>query len=106
VPSVAGTYMNLRTELWFKMKGWLEARDCRLPRDEELVHELTTPRFSFTSSGKLKVEGKDDMKRRGLPSPDKADAVCLTMATDAATLLTGRFSSWNSPIRRNLKGVA
>jgi hypothetical protein len=106
-PSMANTYMNLRAELWFKLKAWLEARDCKIPKDEGLFGELVSPRYGFGSSGKMKVESKDDMKRRGLPSPDRADALCLTMATDAVTALYGVApgGGWNKPLRRNIRGL-
>jgi hypothetical protein len=106
-PSMGELYTNLRAELWFRLKGWLEARDCRLPNEEGLFAELVSPRYSFASNGKRKVESKDEMKRRGLPSPDKADALCLTMATDAATALYGVAAGggWNKPLRRMIKGV-
>lgn len=107
-PSMKGTYQNLRAELWFGMKAWLEQRGCKLPKDEDLMAELAAPRFKFSSSGKMQVESKDDMRRRGLRSPDLADAVCLTMAADAATAIYGVSStgSWNKPLKRGLKGVA
>ena len=105
-PSMGDTYTNLRAELWFKMRGWLEQRGAKLPRDEQLVAELSTIRYSFMSSGKMKAESKDEMRKRGLPSPDFADAVCLTLASDAATAMGGRASTWGKTLRRNLKGVA
>lgn len=107
-PSMKGTYQNLRAELWFATKAWLEQRGCRLPMDEDLMAELAGPRFKFSSSGKLQVESKDDMRKRGLRSPDLADAVCLTMAADAATAIYGVSAngSWNKPLRRNLAGIA
>lgn len=107
-PSLKGTYQNLRAELWFSTKAWLERRGCSLVKDEDLLAELAAPRFKFTSSGKMQVEGKDEMRKRGLRSPDLADAVCLTMADDAATAIYGVSSggSWNKPIRRGLKGIA
>ena len=107
-PSMKGTYVNLRAELWFKLKGWLEARDCRLPKDELLLAELVSPRYTFSSNGKIKIESKDDMRRRGLASPDRADAVCLTLADEAATALYGvaAVGGWNKPLKRNLKGLA
>lgn len=107
-PSMGVTYTNLRAELWFRLKGWLEARDCKLPKDEGLFAELVGPRYEIAeSSGKMKVESKADMKRRGLPSPDRADALCLTLATDAATALYGAAPGrgWNQPMRRNIRGV-
>lgn len=107
-PSMKGTYQNLRAELWFATKAWLEQRGCRIPKDEDLMAELAGPRFKFSSSGKLQVESKDEMRKRGLRSPDLADAVCLTMAADAATAIYGVSAngSWSKPLKRNLAGIA
>ena len=105
-PSMGGTYLNLRSELWFKTKAWFEDRACKLPNDDKLLAELTSIRYSFTSSGKMKAESKDEMRKRGLASPDLADALCLTMASDAATALSGAFTSWKGEIKRNLRGIA
>ena len=105
-PSMGDTYTNLRAELWFRMRGWLEQRGSKLPKNEQLIAELTSIRYSFASSGKMKAESKDEMRKRGLASPDFADAVCLTLASDAATALGGRASTWGQPLRRGLKGIA
>jgi hypothetical protein len=77
-----------------------------LPKNEQLLAELTAIRYSFTSSGKMKAESKDEMRKRGLKSPDLADALCLTMASDAATALSGSMSTWRQSLKRNLKGIA
>ena len=98
-PSMGDTYMNLRSELWFKTKAWLEDRSCKLPKDDQLVAELTAITYSFTSSGKMKAESKDEMRKRGVGSPDLADALCLTMASDAATALAGSFKSWRGELQ-------
>jgi hypothetical protein len=105
--SMSGTYLNLRAELWFKLKDWLAAKDCKLPVDSALFAELVSPRYQFTSSGKMKIESKDEMRKRGLPSPDKADAICLTLASDAATATFGSKHSvqWKKPLKRAVKGV-
>lgn len=107
-PSFAGDgkYYNLRAELWDRGKAWLLARNCKLPRVESL-YELAVPRYSFTSNGRLKVESKDDMRKRGVRSPDTADAFLLTLASDASVIVSGRSysSNWAKPLRRNLKGV-
>jgi phage terminase large subunit len=105
-PSMGETYNNLRTELWFKTKAWLEDRSCKIPQDDELLADLTGIRYSFTSSGKMAAESKDQMRRRGLRSPDLADAVCLTMASDAAMALSGPMNTWRGELRRNLRGIA
>jgi phage terminase large subunit len=104
-PAIKGQYANLRAELWAKTKAWLEARDCKLPRDERLVNELSSPRYSFMSNGKLKLESKDDMKRRGLASPDVADAFVLTFASDAATVGGSYAPTWAKSVKRQIRGV-
>lgn len=73
-------YMRLRDELWFKGREWFDAKDCIIPDDPALIAELTGAKYSFTSSGKILVESKDEMKKRGLASPDLADAFLLTLA--------------------------
>jgi phage terminase large subunit len=105
-PAMGDTYNNLRTELIFRTRAWLEQRNAKLPNDAELIAEMTCIRYSFTSSGKMKAESKDDMRRRGLPSPDKADAVFLTMADNAANALGIAGTNWSKPLRRGLKGIA
>ena len=106
-PAMKNAYVNLRGELWGKMKNWLEQRGCALPKDDDLLADLTAPRYTFNSSGKLKVESKDEMKKRGLASPDLADACILTLAGDAAVGIYGSASgsTWTQPIKRLLKGV-
>lgn len=97
---------RLRDELWLAVKDWLGTRACRLPKDEDLRQELCSPTYTFLSNGKVKVESKQDMKKRGLRSPDIADALCLTFAGTAA-FVGGRASRWvtGKPLKRNVKGV-
>lgn len=96
--SMGERYGRLRDELWFLGKEWFEMRDCTIPLQEELIEDLSKPRFSFLSNGKLKVEGKDEMKRRGLNSPDLADAFCLTFASRASIATSGSKHKWNSKL--------
>ena len=72
------TYSRLRDELWFRARRWLERKDCKLVEDDVLSAELSMPKYSFTSTGKIKVESKDELKKRYPRSPDVADAFCLT----------------------------
>tara|TARA_B100000242_G_scaffold264461_1_gene212006 strand:+ start:1069 stop:2139 length:1071 start_codon:yes stop_codon:yes gene_type:complete len=80
-PSVRARYMRLRDELWFKGREWLEARDCKMVDDPDLIGELTAPRYAMTASGKIQVEPKDKTKQRLGGSPDLADAFLLTFAS-------------------------
>ena len=94
---------RLRDELWIAAKNWLETRAVKLPKDDDLRQELIGPTYSFTSNGKVKVEGKSEMKRRGMRSPDLADALCLTFASSAA-MVGGRAPRWvpGKPLTRRV----
>ena len=101
-PSSKKNYLNLRAELWFQIKDWLSARDCKLPADDELVAELVSPIYKYNSAGKIKLESKEEMKKRGIKSPDKADALALTFAgTSAALGGSSSFMGYN--FKRPLK---
>ena len=101
-PSTKKNYLNLRAELWFAIKDWLAQRDCRLPQNDELEAELASPLYKYTSSGKIKIESKDEMRKRGIKSPDKADALALTMASSAASF-SGSSSHFGYNFRQPLK---
>ena len=105
-PSMKETYLNLRAELWFKTKAWLENRSCKIPKNSQLLSELTSLRYTFTSSGKIKAESKQDLKKRGYSSPDLADSLSLTFASDNATAMSGAFKRYRGDLRRNLQGIA
>jgi phage terminase large subunit len=81
--SVDDKYQRLRDELWFKGRKWLENKNCKLFDDEVLIAELTLPKYSFTSTGKLKVESKDELKKRYPQSPDVAEAFLMTFGQAA-----------------------
>jgi phage terminase large subunit len=90
--------MRLRDELWMLCREWLEDRDCKLPKNDKLASELTTPRYSYSSSGKIKLESKDEMRKRGHGSPDIADALCLTMAASSGSPSQMQAWQWTRPI--------
>ncbi len=75
-----GRYMRLRDELWFRGREWFESRAVCIPPDDALIAELVGPTYKIESSGKFLVESKDQMKKRGVKSPNKADAFLLTFA--------------------------
>ena len=97
---------KLRDDLWMSVKDWLGTRAVKLPKDESLRQELVAPRYSFTSLGKIVVESKDSMRRRGMRSPDLADALCLTFAGQAAQV-GGRALAWKpgKPLKRSIAGI-
>lgn len=97
---------KLRDELWLGIKDYLTTRACRLPKSDELRAELVGPTYGFSSNGKIKVEGKADMKRRGMRSPDIADALALTFAGVAASV-GGRALRWlpGKSLKRSIRGT-
>jgi phage terminase large subunit len=54
--------------------------DSNCPNLDKLIDELTGPRREYGADGRVKVESKEDMKKRGLPSPNLADAVIMSTA--------------------------
>ena len=73
---------NKRSEMWLSARDWLQRGS--LPKDELLAAELTAPMYSYNAANALMLEPKADMKRRGIPSPDVADAFALTFAYNVA----------------------
>lgn len=72
---------NRRAEMWMKSKEWLEEpAGVSLPDSDTLQADACGPSYKFDSLSRLLIESKDDMRRRGVPSPDEWDAVALTFA--------------------------
>lgn len=83
--------LNKRAEMWKLMRDWLKAGGC-IPDDPELYDELISPETVPRLDGKIQLESKKDMKSRGLPSPNKADALCLSFAFPVSTKQVGGFN--------------
>ena len=105
--AMSETYINLRAELWFKMREWLEQKGCHIPPEyADLRSELVLPRYEFTSSGKIKLESKESLKKRGHRSPNYADSLALTFSTNAVKATMGRASRrGGKALKRNLPNI-
>jgi hypothetical protein len=76
-------FANLRAQLWWNLRTMFENENIDIDiDDEELAAELVEIRYFRNSSGKIQVESKQDMISRGVPSPNRADAVMLAAAPD------------------------
>ena len=75
------SYTNISGYMWGVLKELFRQRALCLPNDEELSAQLTTRKYKVNSKGKIKLESKDDMKKRQLPSPDMGDALALSCYT-------------------------
>lgn len=69
-------YANTRARLWGEMGDWLV--NGAIPDDLQLKADLVAPTFKFDALQRIVLESKADMKKRGLKSPDGADALALT----------------------------
>ncbi len=94
---VSERYMRSRDELWFNARDWFAEKDCQFPDDAVAIGELSTVLYDVTTTGKLKVESKDERKKRlmgrteGHKSPDLADSFILTFAAPTRPKKKKRF---------------
>jgi len=68
---------NMRAEMYVRLKEWLKNAD--LPKDDDF-YEMANLKYHFNSKGQMFLESKEDMRARGLESPDTADALALTFS--------------------------
>jgi hypothetical protein len=95
-------YANFRTYMWAEMREWLGSGT--IDDHPDLVDDLTAPKYKFQGSGdSTRLETKEELKKRGLSSPDHGDALACTFAVKVARrdLRTARRSSSSSSSRRN-----
>ncbi|MCJ2030723.1 hypothetical protein MKK50_15210 [Methylobacterium sp. J-043] len=92
-------FYSLRDELWFKAKDWFATGNVSIPNNPVLVTELCLPSYEFVGA-KYKVQSKKDIRKQGRKSPDLADALCLTFASDARHTQFGKYA-WSKPIEMN-----
>lgn len=78
-------YENKRAECWWLMAEWLADSPVRMPNDAALVADLSTFQPETSSNGRRQLESKLKLKRRGIRSPDGADALALTFAEPVAS---------------------
>lgn len=72
-------YFNKRAEMWALVKTWTK-EGGELPDVDEVQSDLLAPGYTYDSNQRLKIESKEDMRKRGVRSPDIADALGLTFA--------------------------
>lgn len=76
-------YANFRTYMWAQIRDWLKGGS--IPYDKDLVDDLTSPEYKFLgTSDKIALESKEQLKKRGFSSPDRADALACTFAVKVA----------------------
>lgn len=81
-------YLNKRAEMWGLMKQWLKDGGA-IPKDNTLYQDLIGPETVARLDGKIQLESKEDMKKRGVPSPNRGDALALSFAYPVASKIMG-----------------
>lgn len=82
-------FKNLRAELYWRIREALDPRQedpLALPPDDKLASQLTSIKYKTDNRGRIQIESKDSMRSRGLPSPDRADSLSLTMKDKRANV--------------------
>lgn len=79
-------FENLKAEIFWNLREDIKNKKISLPDDKELINQLCSIKYGFTRKGKIKIESKDDMKRRGFKSPDKADSLAIAWSAGRSTL--------------------
>lgn len=77
----SGGPLNRRAEMWMKSKEWLQdIAGVDIPDEDGLQADACAPGYKYDSHTRLQLESKDEMRSRGVRSPDEWDAVALTFA--------------------------
>ena len=85
-PGVDGKFKLLRDEVWWKVREWFQDMGCGIstgiPEQDrnELIADIQDIHYSYSKMGLIKIESKDDMKKRLGFSPDVGDALTCTFA--------------------------
>jgi len=102
-PSDPEVYKNLAAEMWDRARRAIERREIIIRDDDTMVQQITTRRWDNDSSGKLKLESKEQMKAMGGDSPDRAESIvgCIAKGGEQmkarSYIKTGymNFAQWN-----------
>ena len=100
----AEKFKNQRAEMWWNARQLIQERDgridLRLNVDRQVLAQLAGPTYTSDSSGRILIESKADMKKRGVHSPDRAEAILLAIYeskavhTPIAPLSFGQANPW------------
>lgn len=100
---VEDDYPNKRSQLWFGCADWLV--DADMPNDDDLVSDLTAPKYGFDARGRRVAEKKESFKKRLGRSPDRGDALCLAVYsphTGIGVALPSELHAFNGGYRWNI----
>lgn len=93
-------HFNKKAEMWDRLCEWVKNEPCDLIDDDDLEADLVAPKFERDVNGqRLKIESKESLRRRGVRSPDNADALALTFAYPVSETLADSPGTRTAPRR-------
>lgn len=103
-PLDAERYYNKRAEMWGELKQWLNDEPCSIPDSDSLHADICGLKYKFDSNSRLRMESKEDAKKRGVRSPDEADALGLTFSIpSSAYALEEKHNAVSKKLSQNFK---
>ena len=73
------SYFNSTGIMWGLIRTKFKEKSLYIIEDSELINQLTNRKYFIESDGDIRLERKEDMKKRGVHSPDRADALALAL---------------------------
>ena len=94
---------NRRSEMWMRLRDWLEDEGGADIPDDDLIHaDMVAPGYRYDMRQYLLLESKEDIRKRGLRSPDSGDAIALTLASPVSS--PGRSTETDREWRKRRAG--
>lgn len=93
-------YNNLTTHMWAVLRDLLENKQIEIEDDADTFAQLSIRKYFMASNGKLELESKKEMKKRGVSSPDRADAAALSIYLGKVKKYTG-----SAPSKEAIEGL-
>lgn len=72
-------FSNSTGLMWGLLREKLKRGEIQLYYDDKLITQISNRKYRINSDGKIELERKEEMKKRGLTSPDRADALVLSL---------------------------
>ena len=90
-------FVNLRSEIFWELRRLINDHLIALPDDEELAAQLLSLRYDVSSSGQVVMESKRELRKKKLPSPDRADALALAFMHPPSLMIWTGYESFLLP---------
>ncbi len=97
--------LNRRAEMWKRSSDWLDTPGgVDIPDEDVLQRDAVAPSFKYNMNQRLVIESKEQMRKRGVASPDSWDAIALTFAESVYDKDVGKPKTKRSPTHSPVSG--